>query len=200
AYPPAARADDGAQLGPHRQHHRQERARRHQWSVLRQGGDAFLVQGPVARARQARHYGELHSARAHHERADPAQLPAGIPQVAVRARNPGRRIRPARGSRQPGLLPCVAARALHYRRGHPRGWRFEEVPILKRLWLLALIFFFSPAGNSQNYPVKPIRLVVPFAPGGSSSIVARTIAAEMEKGLGQSIVIENKGGGGGNIA
>ena len=42
--------------------------------------------------------------------------------------------------------------------------------------------------------------MVPFAPGGSSSIVARSFAAEMEKGLGQSIVIENKGGGGGNVA
>ena len=57
------------------------------------------------------------------------------------------------------------------------------------------------AGVAQaQYPVKPIRLVVPFAPGGSSSIVARSVAAEMEKGLGQPIVIENKGGGGGNIA
>ena len=54
--------------------------------------------------------------------------------------------------------------------------------------------------SAQNYPTKPIRLMVPFAPGGSSSIVARTIAAEMEKGLGQSIIVENKPGGGGNIA
>ena len=51
-----------------------------------------------------------------------------------------------------------------------------------------------------QYPNKPIRLVVPFAPGGSSTIVARSVAAEMEKGLGQPIVIENKGGGGGNLA
>jgi tripartite-type tricarboxylate transporter receptor subunit TctC len=42
--------------------------------------------------------------------------------------------------------------------------------------------------------------VVPFAPGGTSTIVARSFAAEMEKGLGQSFVIENKGGGGGNPA
>jgi tripartite-type tricarboxylate transporter receptor subunit TctC len=55
-------------------------------------------------------------------------------------------------------------------------------------------------GNAQTYPTKPIRLVVPFAPGGSSSIVARSVAMEMEKGLGQPIVIENKGGGGGIIA
>jgi tripartite-type tricarboxylate transporter receptor subunit TctC len=42
--------------------------------------------------------------------------------------------------------------------------------------------------------------VVPFAPGGSSSIVARSIAAEMEKTLGQPIVVDNKAGGGGNVA
>jgi len=54
--------------------------------------------------------------------------------------------------------------------------------------------------HGQSFPTKPIRLVVPFAPGGSSTIVARSVATEMEKALGQSIVIENKGGGGGNPA
>ena len=54
--------------------------------------------------------------------------------------------------------------------------------------------------QAQNWPNRPVRMVVPFAPGGSSSIVARSFAIEMEKGLGQSIVVENKGGGGGNIA
>ena len=56
------------------------------------------------------------------------------------------------------------------------------------------------AAQAQTYPTKPIRLVVPFAPGGSSSIVARSFATEMEKALGQSFVVENKGGGGGNLA
>jgi tripartite-type tricarboxylate transporter receptor subunit TctC len=68
-----------------------------------------------------------------------------------------------------------------------------------RLFTLLLLLAAAPV-LGQSYPVKPVRLVVPFAPGGSSSIVARTFAAEMEKGLGQSIVIENKGGGGGNVA
>ncbi len=58
----------------------------------------------------------------------------------------------------------------------------------------------ATASHAQTYPTKPIRLVVPFAPGGSSTIVARSVATEMEKALGQSIVIENKGGGGGNPA
>src|SRR5437868_12927693 len=67
--------------------------------------------------------------------------------------------------------------------------------------LAPLLFLLASAlASAQNYPTKPIRLVVPFAPGGSSSIVARSFAAEMEKALGQSFVVENKGGGGGNVA
>jgi tripartite-type tricarboxylate transporter receptor subunit TctC len=69
-----------------------------------------------------------------------------------------------------------------------------------RLIVPLLLILFVEAAGAQPYPSKPIRLVVPFAPGGSSTIVARFIAAEMQKGLGQQIVIENKPGGGGNIA
>ncbi len=53
---------------------------------------------------------------------------------------------------------------------------------------------------AQSYPSKPIRLLVPFAPGGSSTLVARFMSEEMAKGLGTSFIIENKPGGGGNIA
>lgn len=66
--------------------------------------------------------------------------------------------------------------------------------------LIALTAFASIAAQAQTWPAKPIRLVVPFAPGGSSSIVARSVAAEMEKGLGQPIIVDNKPGGGGNLA
>jgi tripartite-type tricarboxylate transporter receptor subunit TctC len=63
-----------------------------------------------------------------------------------------------------------------------------------------LMLAFSQSVLAQAWPAKPIRLLVPFAPGGTSSIVARSIAAEMEKGLGQSIIIDNRPGGGGNVA
>ena len=58
----------------------------------------------------------------------------------------------------------------------------------------------SASFAQDKYPSKPIRLVVPFAPGGSSSIVARAFAGEMSKGLGQEIIIDNRPGGAGNIA
>lgn len=51
----------------------------------------------------------------------------------------------------------------------------------------------------SNYPERPIRLVVPYAPGGSADIAARLVADSWAKALGGTIVIENKGGAGGNI-
>jgi len=69
-----------------------------------------------------------------------------------------------------------------------------------RIVIAAILAAAISVAQAQTYPTKPIRLVVPFAPGGSSSIIARAFAAEMSKGLGQSFVVENKPGGGGNVA
>ena len=57
-----------------------------------------------------------------------------------------------------------------------------------------------PAIAQAAWPSKPIRLLVPFAPGGSSEIVARSAANEISKSLGQSVFVENKPGASGNIA
>ncbi len=67
--------------------------------------------------------------------------------------------------------------------------------------LLAVVLqFLSLAAHAQSYPGKTVRLLVPFAPGGSSSIIARLVAQKLTENLGQSFVVENKPGGAGNVA
>jgi tripartite-type tricarboxylate transporter receptor subunit TctC len=63
----------------------------------------------------------------------------------------------------------------------------------------SLIIGLTVAASAQNFPTRPVTLLVPFPPGGVIDTTARVIEAELAKELGQPVVIENKGGSGGNI-
>ena len=64
--------------------------------------------------------------------------------------------------------------------------------------IAALAASFAPA-QAQNYPTRPITLVIPFAPGGSTTIVGRGIAEKMSELLGEKIIIDNRPGAGGTV-
>ena len=68
-----------------------------------------------------------------------------------------------------------------------------------RIRVFAFLSLFAGAVFSQTYPVKPIRLIIPFPPGGSNDIVGRMVAAQLGERLGQSVVVDNRGGAGGTI-
>jgi tripartite-type tricarboxylate transporter receptor subunit TctC len=67
------------------------------------------------------------------------------------------------------------------------------------LTLLAVALAASPAA-AQDYPSRPITLIVPYAAGGGNDVMARVAAEKMSKTLGQQVVVENRGGAGGSIA
>ena len=65
--------------------------------------------------------------------------------------------------------------------------------------LMAFALAGVPVAQAQTYPTKPIRVIVPFAPGGNVDVTARVVSAAMSKSLNQSVVVENRTGAGGKI-
>jgi tripartite-type tricarboxylate transporter receptor subunit TctC len=65
--------------------------------------------------------------------------------------------------------------------------------------LLTASLALAGAVHAQSYPSKTVRMIVPFAPGGASDLVARMISPKLSQGMGQQIVVDNRGGASGNI-
>jgi tripartite-type tricarboxylate transporter receptor subunit TctC len=68
---------------------------------------------------------------------------------------------------------------------------------LLRRFLLSLLLISASAAHAQNYPVKPIRMLIPLAAGSAVDVVARIVAAKMSETLGQNIIVENEPGAAG---
>lgn len=79
----------------------------------------------------------------------------------------------------------------------PSGHWAQGAATLLVSFLLAAVA--APPARAQAYPARPIRLIVPFPPGGSNDIVARMVGTQLTERLGKSVVVDNRGGAGGRI-
>jgi tripartite-type tricarboxylate transporter receptor subunit TctC len=70
---------------------------------------------------------------------------------------------------------------------------------LSTLGAAALAVGLAGGACAQNYPVKPVRLIAPFPPGGSTDLIARLVAQRLSEALGQQVIVENRAGAGGTI-
>src|SRR5947209_6135889 len=66
-------------------------------------------------------------------------------------------------------------------------------------WIVLVLAAALSVPSAAQYPAKPVRLIIPFPPGGSNDVVGRSIAADLSTRLGTPVIVENVGGAGGLI-
>ena len=71
--------------------------------------------------------------------------------------------------------------------------------MIRTALLIASLFAATTFVHAQNYPSRPLRMIVPTAPGGGTDFTGRLVAAKLSESLGQQVVVENRGGGGGSV-
>jgi tripartite-type tricarboxylate transporter receptor subunit TctC len=76
----------------------------------------------------------------------------------------------------------------------------QEVSMAWIVSVIALVVFCAAPAQAQNYPTKPIHILVPYAPGGISDIASRIVGAKLTEAWGQQVLVENRPGGNGFIA
>ena len=73
---------------------------------------------------------------------------------------------------------------------------------MSKMWkivMVAVAAALAPAAQAQQYPVKPVRMILPFPPGGPTDLLGRTLAQKLSEQMGQQVVPENRPGAGGNV-
>src|ERR1700736_1933011 len=101
-----------------------------------------------------------------------------------------------------GGLPTLALIDHSPIAGAPMALTALKLASLRDVLLLPMLVvasFFAWPTQAQDYPTKPIRMIVPYPPAGGTDIVARTISDPLSKELGQPIIVDNRGGAAGNI-
>src|SRR4051812_38943830 len=86
----------------------------------------------------------------------------------------------------------IASAVLRQNRG------MKPRPLRSGIWSVTLALLLWPlaaAAAQGNYPVKPIRWIVPFPPGGSTTIISRLLSQKLTESWGQQVVVDNRGGG-----